>query len=106
MYNKSEMEKFYIHTIFENCGSLKIKRDEKVFLFHLGRSQDLTGQGKLTKREHKLLRGPHNGARVEKILKIAFENVSKIDYIALVSGHLKDIGYSLNPNQGIMFKEI
>ena len=54
-------------------------------------------QGGLTKRGQKHLRGPHNGVRLEKILKIAFENVPKSDYIALVSGHLKDIGYSLNP---------
>ena len=97
--------------IFENCDNLWMKRDE-VFLFHQGRSQDfdwarevgktgahriLAGQGRLTKREHKLLWGPHNGVRVEKTLKTAFENVSKINYIALVSGHLKDIGYNLNP---------
>ena len=46
------------------------------------------GLGRLTKKGHKLL----------KILNTLFENVSKIDYIALVSGYLMDIGYSLNLN--------
>ena len=92
----------YLRTVVTS----KLKEMKKFSFFIWGVARILTGQGKLTKREHKLLRGPHNGARVEKILKIAFENVSKIDYIALVSGHLKDIGCSLNPNQGIMFKEI
>ena len=54
--------------------------------------------GRFTKRGHKLLRGPHNVVQMEKILKAVFENVSKIDYIALVSGYLKDIGYSLKLN--------
>ena len=61
-----------------------MKRDKKLFLFHQGRSQDFDEAGEVDKK------------RVQT-LKIAFENVSKIDYIALVSGHLKDIGYSLNP---------
>ena len=65
--------------------------------FTRGVARILTVQGRLRKRGQKLLWRPHNWVRVEKILKIAFENVSKIDYIALVSGHLKDNGYSLNP---------
>ena len=44
------MEKFYIHTIFDNCGNLKIKRGGKVFLFHLGRSQDFDRTGKVDKK--------------------------------------------------------
>ena len=52
----------------------KLKEVEKFSFFIWGVARILTGQEKLTKREHKLLRGPHNGAREEKILKIAFEN--------------------------------
>ena len=70
----------------------------KNFSFFIrGVARILTRQGKFTKRGHRFLWGPHNGAQVENILKLAFEKVSKINYILLVSGHLKNFGYSLNP---------
>ena len=94
---ESETERFYLHT---NCRTVITSewKEIKMFSFFIwGIARILTGQRSLTKRRHKLLRRPHNGLLVEKILKVVFENVSKIDYVAPVSGHLKDIGYSLNP---------
>ena len=73
-----------------------MKRDEKFYFFIRGVARILRGQRRLTKRGHKLLQGPHNGVQVEKVLKIAFENVSKTGYITVISGHLKAIGCSLN----------
>ena len=76
----------------------ELKEMKKFSFFIRGVARIIAGQRRLTKIGHKLLLGPHNGFREGKILKFDFENVSKIDYIILVSGHLKDIGYSLIPN--------
>ena len=84
--------------MFENCHVVtsEWKEIRNFSFFIMGVAKILAGLGRLTKTGHKHLRGPHNGAWVNKILKITFENVSKMDYITLVSDYLMDIGYSLN----------
>ena len=93
----SETQRFYVHTYLKTVITSEWKEMKKLSFFFRGVARILTRQGRLIKREHRLLRGPHNGVQVEKVLKIAFGSVSKIDYITLISGHLKDIGCSLNP---------
>ena len=92
---ESETERFYVHTYLRTMITSEWKEMKKFSFFIRGVARILTGLRRLTKRGHKLLWEPHNVVRVEKIFKIAFENISKIDYIALVSGYIKDIGYSL-----------
>ena len=87
-----------------------MKREEKTFLFHQGRSWNFDGTEEIDKREHKILRGPNNGVRLKKCLKVVFEYISKIDYIALVSGDLKENWVQskskIVKNHGIISKNI
>ena len=77
---------FYVHTYLRTVITSEWKEMKKFSFFIRGSARILTELGRLTKRGHKVLLGPHNGVQVEKILKSVFENNSKIDYIALVSG--------------------
>ena len=94
---ESETERFYVHTYLRTVITSEWKERKTLSFFIRSVARILMGQRKLAQRRHKLLRRPYNRTRVEKILKIAFENVSKTDYIARVSGLLKDIEHSLSP---------
>ena len=85
---ESETERFYVHTYLRIVMTSEWKEINFFSFFVRGVAWILMGLGRLTKRGHKLL----------KILNTLFENVSKLDYIALVSGYLMDNGYSLNLN--------
>ena len=91
------MERLYNHTYLRTVITSEWKEMKKFSFFIRDAVRILTEQGRLTKRGHKLLWGPHNGVQVKKVFKIAFENLSKIYYITLISCYLKDIGCSLNP---------
>ena len=94
---ETETEMFHVHTYLRTVITSEWKEMKKFSFFIRSVARILTGQGRLTKRGHKLLQRPHNGVQLEKVLKIVFENVSKVDFIIVISGDLKDIGCSLNP---------
>ena len=78
---ESETERFYVHTYLRTAIISEWKEIKKFSFFIRDVARILTGQRRSTKRGHKL----------EKILIIFFENVFKIDYIALVFGHLRGL---------------